>query len=233
MPMKQKNEFLMKVGLLLVAAALLLTAWNYAEDWKAWQESLTTLEEMQAVLLAQREGISASDRTTADGYALLDEKTKENAETLLPEFLLNPNREMPESEINGQKYIGRLEIPALNLVLPVMSEWSYPRLRRAPCRYIGSAYSRDMIVCGHNYNRHFGGLKNLVRGDQVVFLDEEETVFFYEVAAIQTLAPTANEEMQSGEWDLTLFTCTVGGRSRVTVRCVLVGYEYQGVFQPI
>jgi sortase A len=27
------------------------------------------------------------------------------------------------------------------------------------------------------------------------------------------------EEMESDEWDLTLFTCTIGGKSRVTIRC--------------
>ena len=36
---------------------------------------------------------------------------------------------------------------------------------------------------------------------------------------IETLKPRAIEEMDSGEWDLTLFTCTIGGSYRVTVRC--------------
>ena len=36
---------------------------------------------------------------------------------------------------------------------------------------------------------------------------------------IERLRPTAVKEMTSGDWDLTLFTCTVGGQSRVTVRC--------------
>ena len=38
---------------------------------------------------------------------------------------------------------------------------------------------------------------------------------------METLMPTAVEEMESGDWDLTLFTCTVGGRTRVAVRCAL------------
>jgi len=36
---------------------------------------------------------------------------------------------------------------------------------------------------------------------------------------VETLQPTAVEEMCSGDWDLTLFTCTLGGKFRVTVRC--------------
>ena len=49
--------------------------------------------------------------------------------------------------------------------------------------------------------------------------------FAYQVVVRETLEPTAIDEMQSeedGAWDLTLFTCTIGGQSRVTVRCVQV-----------
>ena len=35
----------------------------------------------------------------------------------------------------------------------------------------------------------------------------------------EVLAPTDIEGMESGDWDLTMFTCTIGGKSRVTVRC--------------
>ena len=38
-------------------------------------------------------------------------------------------------------------------------------------------------------------------------------------AAVDILDHTAVEDMISGEYDLTLFTCTYGGENRVTVRC--------------
>ncbi len=44
-------------------------------------------------------------------------------------------------------------------------------------------------------------------------------VFSYEVALLEILQPTDVDEMEGGDWDLTLFTCTVGGKSRVTARC--------------
>lgn len=43
--------------------------------------------------------------------------------------------------------------------------------------------------------------------------------FAYEVSATEVVVPTAVEEVTSGEWPLTLFTCTIGGRTRVVVRC--------------
>ena len=43
-------------------------------------------------------------------------------------------------------------------------------------------------------------------------------VFTYKMVERETLLPTSIEAMESGDWDLTLFTCTVGGQSRVTIR---------------
>ena len=47
----------------------------------------------------------------------------------------------------------------------------------------------------------------------------ESGVEYYEVAGVEVLKGTAVEEMQAGDWELTLFTCTIGGKARVTVRC--------------
>ena len=141
-----------------------------------------------------------------------------------PAFVRYPDMEMPMKEIDGETYIGVVEIPSLELSLPVMRDWSYPQLKKAPCRYVGSVYSHDVVICGHNYDRHFGRLKELVPGDEVRFTDMDGNVFRYSVCAVEQLAKTAVEEMQTGDWDLTLFTCTKGGVMRVTVRCALEGY---------
>ena len=142
----------------------------------------------------------------------------------LPTFVLYPDMEMPTRSADGQTYIGVVEVPSLELSLPVISEWSYPRLKKAPCRFVGSVYSRDMVICGHNYERHFGRLKDLSIGDEVRFTDAEGNVFYYTVCAMEQLEKKAVEEMITGDWDLTLFTCTKGGLTRVTVRCKLERY---------
>ena len=133
-----------------------------------------------------------------------------------------PEMEMPTVEINGNAYIGVLDIPSKGLSLPVMSQWSYSRLRIAPCRYSGSVYSRDIVIAGHNYARHFSPIKRMQAGDAVNFTDADGNVFHYEVAAVEVLKSTAVEEMKAGDWDLTLFTCTYGGKSRCALRCRLI-----------
>lgn len=127
--------------------------------------------------------------------------------------------EMPTQEIDGQRYIGTLRLESLGLTLPIISEWDYTRLRIAPCRYAGSAYLDNMVIAAHNYESHFGQLKNLSQGEQITFTDIDGNCFCYQVLDVEILSPYDVQEMTEGAWDLTLFTCTIGGQSRVTVRC--------------
>ena len=125
--------------------------------------------------------------------------------------------------------IGYLSIPSIGLELPVMSQWSYAGLKIAPGRYSGSTYADNMVVCAHNYAKHFSPIKWLTEGAQVYFTDMDGMRWTYEVSYVENLQPTQIEEMtekteESDEWDLTLFTCTTGGSARCAVRCVRTGY---------
>lgn len=197
--MKRKaGKLLMTIGLLLIAAAFLLMVYNIWESKKAENMSEEILNQIKD---GQDENVSSDDA---------DEK---------PLYEIYPDMEMPVLTIDGVDYIGILAVPSLGLELPVAGNWSYPNLRRSPCRYKGSAYSNDMIIAGHNYSRHFGGLKNLAIGEEISFRDVDGHIFQYQVDDIETIPGTAVEDMHAGEWDMTLFTCTYGGKSRVTIRC--------------
>ena len=104
----------------------------------------------------------------------------------------------------------------------MLSTWDYALLNIAPCRYTGSVYLNSMVVAAHNYSTHFGRLKELSPGDSIAFTDSDGNVFSYSVIEIETLSPYAIDDMTTGDWDLTLFTCTVGGAQRVTVRCARI-----------
>lgn len=180
----------MVLGAVLVLAALSLYAGNQREAKEAEQ----SVEEIMPQL-----------------YQRLEEAPSELPDPFDPA--------MTEVEIGGYYYIGYLSIPSLGLELPVMSQWDYPRLKIAPCRYVGSTKTNDLVIAAHNYARHFGNLAQLSVGDTVIFTDMDNAVSRYEVAELETLEPSAIEEMTAGAYDLTLFTCTYGGKSRVTVRC--------------
>ena len=76
-----------------------------------------------------------------------------------------------------------------------------------------------MVIMAHNYRSHFGYLKKLSEGSRITFSDMDGAIWEYEVVAFDVLPADAVEEMTAGEYDLTLFTCTYGGGSRVTVYC--------------
>lgn len=212
--MKSKTRMgniLLAAGALFLAAALLLTGSNLYEAYQAGQASERLSQEVRSRIERQAQEESSPSQTALAGG---EEET--------PEYLRNPEMEMPVEEIEGNGYIGLLEIPALGLSLPVMSEWSYPNLRLAPCRYSGSAYTGNFTIAGHNYSTHFGPIGGLNAGESITFTDMRGNRFAYEVQVVETLEATAVEDMVSEEWDLTLFTCDLSGESRVTVRCLQV-----------
>lgn len=146
-------------------------------------------------------------------------------ERVVPQAL--PPEDMTVVEIDGYGYIGYLSIPALDLTLPVMDEWDYDRLKIAPCRYIGSVRTDDMVIAAHNYQRHFGPVRYLPVGTEVYFSDMDGFTYAYEITEVEVVQPTDIDAMIEGDdWDLTLFTCTYGGQTRTAVRCARTGvYE--------
>lgn len=178
-------------GLLLIAAALFLSVYN---EWESHE---------------------ARDSARQVIAQLCDELPTEAGE---PTTLPDVRREMPVKTIDGRDYIGVLSIPSLELELPVISQWDYPALKVAPCRYSGSLYQDNLIICAHNYASHFGKLKELQPGDIVLFTDMDEHVVTFQMVERETLNPMDAEGMEAGDWDLTLFTCTIDGQTRVTIR---------------
>lgn len=206
--MSKQGKICTGIGVLFLTAALLLTVYNL------WSDAMASIS-VRIVL----ERLVPDIEEKADSSQPVQIYDEASEDVYIPDYILDPGMDMPEKEVNGQRYIGVLNIPALSLELPVISAWSYPDLKIAPCRYSGSAYANDMVIAGHNYQSHFAKLETLSQGDAVVFTDVEGNVFPYKVVEMETLSPYAIEEMVSGDWDLTLFTCTVGGQSRVAVRC--------------
>ena len=192
------------IGAALLSAALLLLHLNKQEDQVAQEAAVAVMPQLVQQV---RENTAREPQITED-------------DLLIPVELLTPEQmEMTEVVINGHAYIGYLSIPRLELELPILSQWSYPKLQIAPCRYYGSLRGEDLVLMAHNYNSHFGRISKLELMDTVTFTDMDGNVTTYQVVGKDMLAPTAVEEMISGDFDLTLFTCTYGGGSRITIYC--------------
>lgn len=191
---RKVGNLLMLSGALLLAIAVALLGFNYYTELNAGKEAEKVIEHFGA-------------------------ENREEDNVFLPDYVVNPDMEMPVKVIDGKEYVGKIEIPALDLSLPVISQWSYSGSRSAPCRYSGTPYKNNMVIAGHNYRTHFGSLNDLTEGDEIIFTDAENNVFRYKVLYTEILQKRDVEEMKNADCDLTLFTCNYSGNARVTVRC--------------
>lgn len=189
----------MIAGLLLITAAVLLTGYNCMESYWA-------------------------DQTAQNAAQTLKQKVGEETPAADDADVDLSERQMPTMEIDGYRYIGYLEIPTLDLTLPVMETWDYKRLRQAVCCYSGTIYQNNMVIAGHNYRRFFSHLRWLSLESEVDFVDVEGNRYSYQVSNVEILKPGQGAALigNNDDWDLTLFTCTIGGRTRYTVRCVRI-----------
>lgn len=191
--MKRKIAIcLMTVGALLICGALGILAYNDFQNKQAQESSQTVMESIR-LSIAEKE--------------LGDEAVDPFDDT------------MTVVEIDGYGYIGYISIPALELDLPVMSEWDYGRLKIAPCRYYGGTKTDNLVIAAHNYRLHFGYLGHLEVGDTVIFTDMESEISTYKVTSVEILMPTDVDKVKDTGDDLILYTCTYGGSKRVAVRC--------------
>ena len=207
---KGKGSFLIAVGILLLLAAAGLVIYNV---WDARRAEETSNQIAQGLIEEINEAVK--DGLTALPYGSADTP-------------------MPTTMIDGYEYIGILEMPSLNLSLPVMKEWDYDRLKISPCRFTGSYYTDDLVLCAHKYAKHFSPIKWIEIGADVYFTNVEGLTIHYIVTNRETVEPTdvetmiknsKNSETSTMEWDMTLFTCNTGGQTRCAVRCSRVQEE--------
>ena len=191
-----KGKILICIGILLILSSIGITIYNKYEDLNAGKQAQEAL-------------------------TLLKEETKKQ-DNIVNNLSLNESKEMKTININGDEYIGTITIPTINLELPVMSEYSYDRLKKAPCRYYGNLFTNDLIICAHAYETFFANINKLTQKDLIIFTDVDGNHYIYEVLEVEILKPTDVDEMVNNDFDLTLYTCTYDNMNRVTVRCNLI-----------
>ena len=206
----RRGTVLIGLGVLLLAGALGLTLYNRWDSNRAAAASEAIAKTLEGDISTNRE------------------EKEETRDAALPQPESTAFLSMPTETVNGYAYIGILDIPSVGVHLPVMHDWDMERLKIAACRYTGSYYEDDLVICGHNYAKTFSPIRWTAIGAEVTFTTVDGTVIPYKVSNIETIQPTAVSEMVFNDnnsdsektWDLTLFTCNVGGQTRCAVRCI-------------
>ncbi len=213
---KKLSNVIMCIGVLFVASAVVLAAYNVYDESRAAKSVETIMQELLPEIPEYNSELFYSASADADS----DIRKGLSDENGTPLYVLNPEVKMPTVTVSTFECIGVLTVPSLDLELPIIDGWSYNDLRAAPCCYSGSAYNGNFVICAHNYAEHFGNIQNLTEGDKVYFTDIDGNIFSYTVSFTDLLMPYDVDDMVSDEYDLTLFTCNFTGQERVTVRCV-------------
>ena len=192
------------LGLCCLITSVGFIVYNYWEEENAQNASKNILQDVQKNILDN------TRKESVLGESIQDKFEEKNVD--IPQ-------EMLTEKVGDYDCIGVLSIPVLELELPVLTDWSYAKLKIAPCHYFGSYYEKDFVIAAHNYQSHFGRLSELQPNDIILFTDISGTSYCYEVVLLETLPGNATEEMITSGFDLSLYTCTPGGANRVTVRC--------------
>ena len=190
---------LMSLGLLLLAGAVGLLIYNQREADRAEAVSLELLP--------------------AISEAIAQQQTQEPAPTFPLPTEQPAAPQMKAVEVDGHLCVGYVSIPRLELELPVLAECTDANLKISPCLFTGTTMEDNLTIAGHNYRRHFGPIRRLKPGNDIIFVDMDGNAIHYQVAAVDAVPPTAVEEVTSGQFDLALITCTYGGKTRLVVYC--------------
>ena len=197
--MKSKaGIFLMLAGGAAIIFSLIIIAVNIRIDSQGKKNSENVLNILESEISSYSE--DENNITYTDGNGLKKSKT---------------------ISVDNNYYSGIIDIPEIGIKLPVMSEWNYDNLNISPCLFYNDEKNNRKIIAGHNYSSHFGKLKQLKQGDYIIFTNAENKRVIYKVLQTEILGSTDTDKMLGGDdWNLTLFTCSLSGYERVTVRCI-------------
>ena len=124
------------LGVCCLISSLGLIAYNRWEEENAQDVSMNILQDVQEDIQDNTREESTSEDSNRD-------ESKD--------ISVDVPKEMLTMLVDGYDCIGVLSIPVLELELPVLTNWSYAKLKIAPCHYFGSYYEKDFVIAAHNY----------------------------------------------------------------------------------
>ena len=151
-------------------------------------------------------------------------KVVERMDELLPERTAGvpgtyPNPNMPVLEINGADYVALIEIPSLNIELPVADAWNSKKLYKAPARFYGSCYDNSLVIGGEDNAKQFSFCDKIDDGTIITVTDMTGTQFSYTVSRVDRSQSAESNWLISSDYDLTLFCRDTYSMEYIAVRC--------------
>ena len=186
--MKRRSKWILTAGILLLAISLCLLVLPQVMHYYGARHAADTVARIEAALPNRIAG-------APDSYRVM---------------------QMPTLEVDGEDYIGLLEISAHSVILPIGNDWQAAQLYRHPCRFDGTAYDGSLIIGGGS--RQMACLKQMQNGDKVTVTDMHGAIFTYTVTRIRR-ADRADGDTLRSTAALTLFARDANNMDYVIVEC--------------
>lgn len=132
---------------------------------------------------------------------------------------------------SGQQYstVAVLNIPKLGINYPILSESTEELLKISLCKFWGPEPNEvgNYCIVGHNYKnkKFFGRLNELENGDIVELTDLTGRMIKYKVYDQYIVEPedvSCTSQLTNGKKEVTLITCTNGGKQRRVIKAAEV-----------
>ena len=166
------------------------------------------------LLITSIYNMQSSERLTASYVSTI--------ETLIPEpqgaaLAENAENEMPALSIDGKDFIGLLEMPSHNSVVPVGAQWK--KSNKYPCRFSGSVYEGSIQIGATTQKGQYDFYREISVGDEVYFTDMSGNRYGYTVKDIRNEKHADLEALNREESNLTLFIKNMYGFEYIIVYC--------------
>ena len=194
--MSRKNDVIRKIliiiGVCLLAAAIALLF--------AWQWNIHTSEQKA------KEYVNVIRELIPEPQGAVPEERRDNTMSTL--------------SIDEIDFVGILELPRFESVLPVCAEWGKPA--KCPCRFSGSVYDQTMQIGGTSQKGQYDFYRDISVGDGVFFTDMEGNRFSYTVTDIRYEKNADQSTLQRKDASLTLFVKNVYAFEYIIIYCDVV-----------
>ena len=168
------------------------------------------------ILLAQQYLIHQSVRKSAEISWQIQSLLPDRRSGILSDY---SQAEMPVLQIADTDYVCLLEIPSLELCLPIKNQWQPGLLTTQPGKFWGSIYDGTLILGGGNHKGSFDFCTQLDLGDQILVTDMQGTQFRCSVAQIIRSNSADFQKLSDEAYPLTLFVREQYEARYIIVRC--------------
>ena len=130
-----------------------------------------------------------------------------------------------DKQIKGNKVVGIIKIPKIELEYPVLENTSKESLNLSITKFWGNEINEigNVTLAGHNNlnGTMFGKIKKLEVGDIIELTDIQNVTLKYEIFKTYVIDPndiSCISPEQEDTRELTLITCTNGNKNRLIVK---------------